>query len=145
MSNDAVISQLKTVLADTYALYLKTQNYHWNVTGPNFKTLHLLFEEQYNDLAPAVDEIAERIRTLGEKAPGTWNAYAALTGIKDGNENAASDVMLKELAEDQALVVSSLKDLLNEAEKAGDEVTVDLAVGRMAVHEKAAWMLRSSV
>lgn len=145
MTNNPVAESLKTVLADTYALYLKTQNYHWNVTGPHFKTLHELFEEQYTDLAGAVDEIAERIRALGVKAPGTWGAYESLTNIPDGNEEADANTMVKELAEDQEKMTASLKQAFEKASTANDEVTVDLMVGRMTVHEKAAWMLRSSL
>ena len=104
MTNQPVIEGLKNVLADSYALYLKTQNYHWNVEGPHFKPLHVLFEEQYTDLATAIDEVAELIRGLGAKAPGTWGAYEALTNIKDGDENASADAMVKALAEDQAVI-----------------------------------------
>ncbi|MBL4596798.1 MAG: DNA starvation/stationary phase protection protein [Robiginitomaculum sp.] len=145
MSTNPVAESLKTALADTYALYLKTQNYHWNVTGPNFKTLHLLFEEQYNDLALAVDTIAERIRALGTKAPGTWKAYAAVTTIKDGDENADATSMVQELANDQALVIASLQQTLKAAQNTGDEVSIGVVVERMSVHEKAAWMLNSSL
>ena len=145
MSNKPVTENLKIALADTYALYLKTQNYHWNVTGPNFKPLHILFEEQYNDLALAVDLIAERIRALGEKAPATWGAYAKVTNIKDGDENAKANEMVKQLAEDQEILVNTLKNTVEVAQKAGDEVTIGIMVNRMEIHEKAAWMLRSSV
>ena len=145
MSTNPVAESLKTALADTYALYLKTQNYHWNVTGPNFKTLHLLFEKQYNDLALAVDTIAERIRALGTKAPGTWKAYAAVTTIKDGDENADATSMVQELANDQALVIASLQQTLKAAQNTGDEVSIGVVVERMSVHEKAAWMLNSSL
>jgi starvation-inducible DNA-binding protein len=145
MTSKPVVETLKVALADTYALYLKTQNYHWNVTGPNFKPLHLLFEEQYNDLALAVDTIAERIRALGEKAPGTWKAYETLSTIKDGDENADAVTMVKEIAGDQDVLVSTLKQALEAAQTVGDEVTIGLVVDRMGVHEKAAWMLRSSV
>ncbi len=145
MSNKPVVDELKKVLADSYALYLKTQNYHWNVTGPHFKPLHLMFEEQYNDLALAVDSVAERIRALGEKAPGTWSAYSKVTSIKEGNENAKSEQMVRELAEDQEKIIDTLKHTLAVAQKADDEVTIDLMIERMGVHEKAAWMLRSSI
>lgn len=145
MTNQSVTESLKKALADSYALYLKTQNYHWNVTGANFKTLHLLFEEQYNDLALAVDEIAERIRALGEKAPGTWSAYEKMSSIKDGDENATADTMVKELAEDQGVIVKTLKQVLIAAQETSDEVTIGLVVDRMTIHEKAAWMLRSSI
>ena len=145
MSNKPVAEALKTVLADTYALYLKTQNYHWNVEGPQFKSLHGLFEEQYTDLAAAIDEIAERIRALGEKAPGTMKAYGALTSIKEGDENLDAKKMVKELEADQGVIAASLKKALAVAQKADDEVTADLMIGRLTVHEKAAWMLRVSV
>lgn len=145
MSNQPVTEQLKKVLADSYALYLKTQNYHWNVTGPHFKLLHELFEEQYTDLAQAVDEIAERIRALGEKAPGTFKDFSNLMTIKDGDETADSKTMVIELAGDQGLVVNTLKAALAAAQEAEDEVTIGLVTERMGVHEKAAWMLRSSI
>ena len=145
MTNNLVADSLKRVLADSYALYLKTQNYHWNVTGPSFKPLHLLFEEQYNDLALAVDDVAERIRALGEKAPGTWKAYEAITSIKDGNEDADATTMVKELAQDQQAILQTLKQALDTAQTADDEVSIGLLVDRMSVHEKAAWMLKSSI
>ena len=145
LNTSPVADALKTLLADSYALYLKTQNYHWNVTGPNFKPLHLLFEEQYTDLAMAIDEIAERIRTLGDKAPGNWKAYAALTSIQDGNENADATAMVSEITKDQGVLVHTLKQALEAAQEVGDEVSIGLIVDRMAVHEKNAWMLRSSI
>lgn len=145
MGNKPVIEGLKRNLADSYALLLKTQNYHWNVTGPNFKSLHLTFEEQYNDLFMAVDAIAERIRTLGEKAPGTWKAYEAISSIKDGNEDADATTMVKDLVADQASIAKGLQETLEAAQSANDEATVDLMVGRIAIHEKAGWMLRSSI
>jgi len=145
MSENQVATSLKTVLANNYALYLKTQNYHWNVTGPNFKPLHLLFEEQYNDLFTANDEIAERVRTLGEKVPATFGVFSDSASIKDGDENADAAYMVKELADDQSVMVASLKDALKAAQDADDEVTIGLVTDRMGIHEKAAWMLRSSV
>ena len=145
MSKNQVATSLKTVLANNYALYLKTQNYHWNVTGPNFKPLHLLFEEQYNDLFTANDDIAERVRTLGEKVPATFDVFSNATSIKDGNENADAASMVKELADDQGVMIESLKVALKDAQEADDEVTIGLVTDRMGIHEKAAWMLRSSV
>ncbi len=136
---------LKQVLADSYALYVKTQNFHWNVTGPSFRSLHLLFEEQYTDLAAAIDEIAERIRTLGEKAPGSFKSYTSRTKISDGDENTEASEMVKQLAEDQKKIVESLKVAFDSASEAGDEATVDLMVGRITVHEKNGWMLNSSI
>lgn len=140
-----VAAELKVLLADSYTLYLKTQNYHWNVTGPNFKSLHELFEEQYTDLAAAIDEIAERIRSLGEKAPGTMQAYSDTTNIKPGNEDADAATMVRELEKDQAIVVDTLRAVLKAAQNANDEVTAGLVADRMTVHEKNAWMLSSSI
>lgn len=136
---------LKIVLANNYALYLKTQNYHWNVTGANFKPLHLLFEEQYNDLFVSNDTIAERIRTLGEKVPATFSVFNKNTNIKDGDENSDAESMVTELAADQEVMVASLKNALKAAQDSDDEVTIGMVVDRIGVHEKAAWMLRSSV
>lgn len=141
----ATVNALKEVLADSYTLYLKTQNYHWNVTGPHFKSFHLLFEEQYTDLAAAIDEIAERIRALGVKAPGSFAQYSKVTSIKEGDENASANQMVKELAEDQAIILKSLYKALNAAQEAEDEATTALMGDRITIHEKAAWMLRSSV
>ncbi len=143
MSNAPVTDALKTVLADTYALYLKTQNYHWNVEGPQFKALHDLFEEQYNDLFAAIDDIAELIRTLGEKAPGKLAFYAETTRITAGDENYDAMTMVKDLAESQSQIVESLQAAHDAADKAGDEVVVDAMIGRMAVHRKNRWMLQS--
>jgi len=145
MTNEKVADLLKTTLADSYILYLKTQNYHWNVTGPNFKSLHLMFEEQYNDLFTAVDLIAERIRALGQKAPGSFASYVKLAHIKEGDENLDADLMLQELAEDQNIICNSLTKVLHEAQQAGDEVTAGIAADRIEIHQKNAWMLNSSL
>lgn len=144
MSNKPVTEALKVVLADSYSLYLKTHNYHWNVEGVHFKMLHEMFEEQYTELAGAVDEIAERIRTLGEKAPGTFAAFTDLSSIKPGNENADASSMVKDLADSQDVMVESLKKALEAAQTANDEVTIGLVTDRMGVHEKAAWILKST-
>lgn len=143
MTNKAVVEALKKALADTYALYLKTQNYHWNVEGANFKPLHMLFEEQYEDLAKAVDTLAELIRGLGEKAPATFDAYAKTTSIKNGNENASDQRMLKDLLEDQAKIQKTLQQTFEIAQKTGDEVVANFMIERLTVHRKAAWMLKS--
>lgn len=143
MNNKPITESLNIVLADSYALYLKTHNYHWNVVGPNFRSLHLMFEEQYTDLAVAVDDIAERIRSLGEKAPGTFSEFSELTSIKEGDKNSSANDMVKDLVHSQDQIVASLKKALNVAQKADDEVTSDLLIGRMTIHEKAAWMLKS--
>jgi starvation-inducible DNA-binding protein len=145
MSNKPVAAALKKVLADNYALYLKTQNYHWNVEGPNFKPLHLLFEEQYTDLATANDTVAELIRGLGEKAPGTFEAFTKTTSIKAGNENLSDAQMLKDLIKDQGIMEKSLQQALEVAQKAGDEVVAGFMIERLTVHRKAAWMLKSSL
>jgi starvation-inducible DNA-binding protein len=144
MNNKPITESLNIALADSYALYLKTHNYHWNVVGPSFRSLHMMFEEQYTDLAVAVDDIAERIRSLGEKAPGTFSEFSKLTSIKEGDKNANANDMVKDLAQSQGQIIVSLKEALNIAQKADDEVTADLLIGRMAIHEKAAWMLKST-
>jgi starvation-inducible DNA-binding protein len=145
MTNKPVVDALKNVLADNYALYLKTQNYHWNVEGANFRGLHLLFEEQYTDLTMAVDTVAELIRGLGEKAPGTFDAYTKNTSIKPGNENASAEQMVKELTDDQAAIQKTLQTALEAAQKVGDEVVAGFMIERLTVHRKAAWMLKSSI
>ena len=145
MSNENVIEALKETLADSYILYLKTQNYHWNVTGANFKSFHLMFEEQYNDLFTAIDLIAERTRALGAKAPGSFAIYSKITNIKEGNENLDANLMLQELAQDQKIISNSLTKALKAAQEIGDEVTVGIMTDRIEVHQKNAWMLNSSL
>jgi starvation-inducible DNA-binding protein len=140
-----LIDSLKNTLADSYTLYLKTQNYHWNVTGSNFASLHAMFETQYNDLFLAVDLIAERIRALGEKAPGTFSAYKKMTTISEGNENTSATEMVKELAQDQHKIIATLNIALKEAQKTGDEVTASIITDRLEIHQKNAWMLNASV
>ncbi len=132
------------LLADTYTLYLKTHNYHWNVTGPMFQTLHLMFEEQYTELATAVDEIAERIRALGYPAPGSYKEFSELSSIKEnpGEIVEAAD-MVSQLVQDQETVVRTARSIFPPVEAASDEPTADLLTQRMQVHEKTAWMLRS--
>ena len=134
---------LSRLLADSYTLYLKTHNYHWNVTGPLFNTLHLMFEEQYTELATAVDEIAERIRALGEPAPGSYKAFAALTSIEEEDQVPDAEEMIRQLVIGQETVVRTARELFPLVEDAGDEPTADLLTQRMQVHEKTAWMLRS--
>ncbi|MCB0272905.1 MAG: DNA starvation/stationary phase protection protein [Bdellovibrionales bacterium] len=135
--------ELSAFLANSYILYLKTHNFHWNVKGPMFQTLHLMFETQYNDLALAVDEIAERIRSLGEPAPGTYAEYMEIGSIKEtaGVPNAKD--MIKLLVEGHEAVIRTARNVISLADEAGDESTADLATGRMKLHEKTAWMLRS--
>ncbi|HKO87197.1 MAG TPA: Dps family protein [Burkholderiales bacterium] len=134
---------LSRLLADTYSLYLKTHNFHWNVTGPMFNTLHLMFETQYSELALAVDLIAERIRALGFPAPGTYSAYAKLSSIKETQGVPDADTMIALLVEGQEAVVRTARSLFPVVDKAADEPTADLLTQRMQVHEKTAWMLRS--
>lgn len=134
---------LSKLLADTYTLYLKTHNFHWNVTGPMFQTLHLMFETQYTELALAVDLIAERIRSLGVYAPGTYKQFAALSSIKEEEGIPKAQDMIRVLVEGQEAVVRTARSLFPVAEKASDEATADLLTQRIQLHEKTAWMLRS--
>ncbi|KUM51627.1 Dps family protein [Rheinheimera sp. EpRS3] len=141
----AIADGLSVLLADTYTLYLKTHNYHWNVTGPMFQTLHTLFETQYNELALAVDEIAERIRALGEFAPGSYKEYAKLTSIKEADGIPTAEEMIKDLVKGQEAIAKTARSIVPVADEASDEVSLDLLTQRMTVHEKTAWMLRSLV
>ncbi len=134
---------LSHLLADTYTLYLKTHNFHWNVTGPMFNTLHLMFEEQYTELAAAVDLIAERIRALGVPAPGTYKTYAQLSSIKETEGVPSADEMINLLVEGQEAVTRTARGVFKVAEEANDQPTADLLTQRMQVHEKTAWMLRT--
>ncbi len=134
---------LSIILADTYTLYLKTHNFHWNVTGPMFQTLHVLFEQHYNEQWMAVDLIAERIRALGHPAPGSYAQFAALTSIPEAEGVPSAREMLSQLADGQDAVCRSARKLVGPAEAAGDLVTADLLTQRLQVHEKNAWMLRS--
>jgi starvation-inducible DNA-binding protein len=134
---------LSHLLADTYTLYLKTHYFHWNVTGPMFNTLHLMFEQQYNELALAVDAIAERIRSLDVYAPGTYRDFAKLTSIKESESVPKANDMIRELVAGHEAVVRTARGVFPVAEKAGDEATADLLTQRLQLHEKTAWMLRS--
>ena len=131
---------LGKLLADTYSLYLKTHNFHWNVTGPMFQTLHLMFEAQYNELALAVDLIAERIRSLGFPAPGTYSEFAQLSSIKETAGVPKAQDMIRLLVEGQEAVVRTARSLYPVVEKASDEATADLLTQRIQLHEKTAWM-----
>jgi starvation-inducible DNA-binding protein len=141
----AIADGLSLLLADSYTLYLKTHNYHWNVTGPMFNTLHLMFEQQYTELAMAVDLIAERIRALGFPAPGSYKAYAALTSIEEETGTPNAEAMIRQLVKGQEAVVRTARAVFPAAEAANDEPTADLLTQRMQIHEKNAWMLRSLV
>jgi len=138
-----IVEGMSRLLADTYTLYLKTHNYHWNVTGPMFQTLHLMFEEMYNEQWIAVDLIAERIRALGAPAPGTYEQFAALTSIEPSNGLPKAIDMIAELVEGQETVARTARGLFAVAESANDQPTCDMLTQRMQVHEKNAWMLRS--
>jgi starvation-inducible DNA-binding protein len=139
----AIADGLSRLLADTYTLYLKTHNYHWNVTGPMFNTLHLMFEEQYNELWIAVDLIAERIRSLGQPAPGTYAQFAALTRISEADGVPTAHEMLADLVVGHEAVAKTAREVFAVADAANDQSTADLLTQRLQVHEKTAWMLRS--
>lgn len=134
---------LSKLLANSYTLYLKTHNYHWNVTGPMFLTLHNLFEEQYTELATAIDEVAERIRALGEYAPGSYKAFAELTDIEEETEVPPAEHMIQNLLVSNEVLVRHARELLSNPKLEHDDATADLITQRMQIHEKSAWMLRS--
>ncbi|TGK00281.1 DNA starvation/stationary phase protection protein [Leptospira langatensis] len=140
---EAINQGLQKLLADTYFLYLKTHNYHWNVTGPLFNTLHLMFMTQYTELWNALDLIAERIRSLGYPAPGTYKAFSSLTSLKEEDGVPKAEEMLKNLVEGHEAVIRTARAILPSADSGGDEVTTDLLTQRLDIHEKTAWMLRS--
>ncbi|SHG10988.1 starvation-inducible DNA-binding protein [Microbulbifer donghaiensis] len=141
---EKIAGGLKHLLADSYTLYLQTHNFHWNVTGPMFRELHLMFEEQYTELAEAVDDIAERIRTLGVPAPGTYQAFAQLSSIKEVAEIPPATDMVEILTRGHEQVVKTCREVLKSAQEGDDESTVALVSDRMRVHEKTAWMLRAT-
>jgi starvation-inducible DNA-binding protein len=138
-----VVEALARLLASSYTLYLKTHNFHWNVKGPMFTTLHTLFEVEYTELALAVDAIAERIRSVGAPAPGTYAAFQQLSAVKERGGVPSAKEMIKELVRDQGIVAETAREVLRAAAAAGDDASEDLAVQRIQVHEKNAWMLRS--
>jgi len=140
---ESIAAGLSRLLADSYTLYLKTHNYHWNVTGPQFNTLHLMFEGQYTELAAAVDQIAERIRALGIRAPGSYLEFSELTSIQEGTGDESAEDMIRQLAIGQETVVRTAREIFPAADAAHDEPTADLLTQRMQIHEKNAWMLRS--
>jgi len=136
---------LARVLADSYTLYLKTHNYHWNVTGPRFRDLHLMFEEQYTELATAVDEIAERIRALGAFAPGSYAEFGELSRIREARGPLPAEDMVRDLVLANETLVRTIREVLPLAQQADDESTASLLADRLVVHEKTAWMLRSAI
>ena len=142
-AREEIAQGLSRLLADTYTLYLKTHNFHWNVTGPMFQTLHLMFEQQYTELSTAVDEIAERIRALGFPAPGSYSEYGKLTSIEEATGVPAAKDMIRQLVAGQEAVVRTARSIFPIADEANDEPTADLLTQRMQIHEKTVWMLRS--
>lgn len=142
---EKIAAGLKRVLADSYTLYLQTHNFHWNVTGPRFRELHLMFEEHYTELAEAVDEIAERIRTLGVAAPGTYKSFAELSSIEEVEGVPEATEMVRLLTHGHEQVVKTCRESLKLAQDADDESSAALIGDRMRVHEKTAWMLRATL
>ena len=140
---EKIADGLSRLLADSFTLYLKTHNFHWNVTGPMFNTLHVMFMEQYTELWTALDEIAERIRALGFPAPGTYREFAKLTVIKESEGKVGAEDMIRQLVAGQEAVVKTARSIFPLVDKAADEPTADLLTQRMQIHEKNAWMLRS--
>ena len=145
MKNNQVLKVLEQVLADSYALTIKTKNYHWNVVGDNFKALHEMFDAQYQDLSDAIDEIAERIRALGVRVEASLEYFSNLSQIKKGDETFDAKKMLQDLAADHHLMINLLKSGIVTAQKEGDEGTADIFIQRSKVHEKTLWMIESSL
>lgn len=139
----SVTQKLKVLLASNYSLYIKTQNFHWNVTGPFFQTLHLMFEGQYTELALANDEIAERVRALNERAPGSYQEFSELSIIEENTEKIPANDMVQNLLKDHETLAEFIRGIIQEAGEIGDEATNDLLSPRLNAHEKTAWMLRS--
>lgn len=144
MKNNKTVEALDLVLASSYALMLKTQNYHWNVVGENFKPLHELFQLQYEDLFAAIDEIAERIRALGSKVEGSFENFSKVSSAKKPNNSLDAKAMVADLIVDNEAVVKALKEGVKIAQAAEDEATADIFIGRTKIHEKAVWMLQVS-
>ena len=142
-SRKDIVKGLSHFLADTYTLYLKTHFFHWNVTGPMFQTLHLMFEGQYTELWTSVDTIAERIRSLGSTAPGSYKDFSQLTTIPETEGVPMAEKMIQELVSGHEAVCRTARALIPAAEEAHDEATMDLLTQRLQIHEKTAWMLRS--
>lgn len=140
---DEIADNLSNLLADTYTLYLKSQNYHWNVTGPQFHSLHEMFEEHYRELAEAADEIAERIRTLGHFAPGTLNQFSEMSSVSEEYDVPEAMEMVNRLVIGHEQIIQTARKLAAISDEAGDEATLDLATERLKFHSKTAWMLRS--
>ncbi len=144
-NREKIAEGLSKVLADSYMVYLKTHNYHWNVTGEHFHSLHEQFEVQYTELAAAIDEIAERIRALGHRAPGSFLEYNELTTIEEDTDQPNSMEMVRRLAVDNETILRTAREALPACEAAGDEASIDLITERLHTHSKTAWMLRSNL
>lgn len=138
-----IAESLAHFLADTYVLYVKTQNFHWNVTDPRFFSLHKFFEEQYENLADAIDEIAERIRALQYKAPGSMNQFIELSCLEESGNQLPADRMLHQLAQDHELISNEIRPMIKSFQEKKDEGSADLLIQRLRFHEKTAWMIRS--
>lgn len=145
MKNHKTLEALEKILADSYVLMLKTQNYHWNVVGNNFKSLHELFQIQYEELFTAIDEVAERIRALGSKVDGTFSHFEKYSDLKNANKNFSSQDMVKDLIHDNQIVVKQLHEAIKIAQAEGDESSADIFIQRAKSHEKSIWMLQSSL
>ena len=139
----AIADGLSRLLADTYTLYIKTHGFHWNVTGPMFQTLHLLFEQEYTELAQAADLVAERIRALGHPAPGSAAQFTRLSSLREETGTPRAEEMVRQLVEGQEAVARTARSVFPVAERGNDQATLDLLTQRLQVHEKNAWMLRS--
>ncbi len=142
-SRDKIVEKLSIMLASSYTLHLKTQNYHWNVTGPMFASLHMLFETQYTELGHAADQLAERIRSLSARAPASYSEYARLSRIEEDRTSPTAVEMIEALISDHATMTAAAHDVVHAASPIHDDATADLAARRIDVHEKNAWMLRS--
>jgi starvation-inducible DNA-binding protein len=145
MKNNQIVKALELLLSSSYAIMLKTQNYHWNVVGSNFKALHDLFGEQYEELFEAIDEIAERIRAIGSKVEASFDFFTKNITAKNANKNFSSVEMINDLVDDHKKVIKILSDAIKTAQKNSDEVTADLFIERIQYHEKTLWMLNSSL
>ena len=145
MKNHQTLIALNKILADSYMLMLKTQNYHWNVVGDNFKALHELFQSQYEDLFQAIDELAERIRSIGSKVDGTFEHFKKLSDFRNPDKNYDSKTMINDLINDHEIVAKILKEAIKISQSEGDEASADLFIQRAKIHDKAIWMLVSSI
>lgn len=140
-----IVDGLSCMLADTYLLYLKTQNFHWNVTGPDFYALHKMFEEQYEQLAEAADTLAERIRAIGAKAPGSFSEFLKMTSLEEAGDDLSAAGMIEALLKDHEALAAAANRMIEAAQEDGDEVSADMMIERKTEHDKIAWMLRSTL